>query len=77
MAGGSAVLATCHDGTMRAIIWLAGHGNPYRCQKPKKQAISGKYAAGITVLNGKVPVGMLRAVAVAGIEVADIDEKGW
>ena len=79
MAGGSAVLATCHDGTYEDAIILAGLGMEITlidARNRKSRQYQAAIAAGITVLNGKVPVNVAGSSAVAGIEVADIDEKG-
>jgi len=79
MAGGSAVLATCHDGTYEDAIMLAGLGMEITlidARNRKSRQYQAASAAGITVLNGKVPVNVAGSSAVAGIEVADIDEKG-
>ncbi len=79
MAGGSAVLATCHDGTYEDAIILAGLGMEITlidARNRKSRQYQAAIAAGITVLNGKVPVNVAGSSAVAGVEVADIDEKG-
>ena len=79
MAGRSAVLATCHDGSYDDAIMLARLGmeitlidarnKPSRCAKDAQ-------AAGINVLAGRVPVNVAGVKLVAALEIAEIDEAG-
>lgn len=79
MAGKSAVLATCHDGTYEDAIALARLGMKITlidARNHKSRRLGEAQAAGIVVLNGKVPVNVAGNKAVAALEIADIDEAG-
>ncbi len=79
MAGRSAVIATCHDGTYDDAIMLASLGMEITLidarNKPSRYAKKAQ-AAGINVLAGKVPVNVAGVKSVAALEIADIDEAG-
>ena len=76
MAGRSAVLATCHDGTYDDAIMLARLGMEITLidarNKPSRRAKEAQ-AAGIDVLSGRVPVNVAGVKSVAALEIAEID----
>ncbi len=79
MAGHSAVLATCHDGTYDDAIMLASLGMEVTLidarSKPSRYSKNAE-AAGIKVLTGTVPVNVAGVKSVAALEIADINEAG-
>ncbi len=79
MAGQTAVLAGCHDGSYDDALMLAGLGMQITlldARVKKSCKASAAEAAGIVLYNGKVPVNAVGNHALAAVEIADIDSHG-